>query len=172
MSAAERLAEWNRLATSKAELQTRLPLTREALDRSIQADKDYFRKNAAHLADLTTERKQAEGDVGAIEFELAKLPGQLEELVAGVESAVELAASNAVTRWIQAKALVEVLAPELGDAVRTLECHLSRLQGEVSTPGRATGQAWLAVDAAFAHMLAEARDIVVHLIYNNDEREA
>jgi hypothetical protein len=72
-----------------------------------------------------------------------------------VEDGVDSACKDALTQWIQAKALMEVLAPELGDAVRRLQTDLSVFQDDVSTPDRATGASMIKVTESFAHMLAE-----------------
>ena len=113
-------------------------------------------------------RKQALHKVTSIETEVAQLPAQLAVLVTSVEKDVGAAVNEAATRWIQAKALMEVLAPQLGATVRSLEARLSHLQAEVSTPGRSTVHAWTSVDEAFAHMLAEARSIVIRLTGERD----
>lgn len=157
------LAEWDRVTTTITSREAELPVARETLERAIQADEEHLRKNGARLQDLMMARKQALDKVTSIDTELAQLPAQLAVLLTSVERDVGAAVNEVATQWIQAKALMEVLAPQLGVTVRSLEDRLSHLQVEVSTPGRSTAHAWTSVDDAFAYMLAEARSIVIRL---------
>ena len=170
--ATEALADWDRLSTILTSREAELPVARETLERAIQADDEYLRKKGAHLQDLKIARKQALDKVTSVDGEVAELPAQLAALATSVERVVGAAVSEAMTQWIQAKALMEVLAPQLGDTVRNLEARLSHLQAEVSTPGRSTAHAWTSVNEAFAHMLAEARSIVIRLTGERDHDHA
>jgi hypothetical protein len=138
------------------------------LVQATQADDDYLAKNQSRLGDLITRRNVAQQEVDRIEQELAKLRLELPPVVSGIDEIIGRASKDALTLWIQAKALTEVLAAELSDAIRRLETDLSVLQDDASTPDRPCGKSLTTVDESFAHMLAQAKAIVDRLIGEGD----
>jgi hypothetical protein len=101
--------------------------------------------------------------VDSIKRQLAELLSQVPPVLTLVEAGVDAACGDASTQWIQAKGLMEVLAPGLREPVSRLEADLSALQADVSTPERADGASLTRADASFAHLLAQAKAIVDHL---------
>jgi hypothetical protein len=163
-SAQEGIEQWEALSRREAELVASEPDAEEEASRTASADDEYFNKNQARNNRLRTARSQAEKHLEGIVRERGELPARKDECLRRTEAIVYGATERSAVDWIQAKALAEVLAPELGEAIRRVERDLETLRGTAATPGRKLGSDIMKVDESFAAMLATARRKVEELL--------
>jgi len=152
------------LSRRERELRASEPDAQEAAKKAADADDAYLSKTRARNQQLRTARSQAEKSAASIAKELEELPLRLEDAAREVGEIVGKATTRSSVDWIQAKALAEVLAPELGDAIRQVEQDLESLRGAAATPGREIGARLTRADESFASMLATARRKVEDLL--------
>ena len=89
---------------------------------------------------------------------------QIRQLDDRIRAVVAEATNETHTQWMQAKGLVEVLAPELRGTFGDLETRLQRMQATLEPDGGDAVRAPREVDEAFAAMLGDARRQVERLL--------